>query len=98
MRGNNLKLLGVWIMVKDLPYVETSDSGIVLNAWGLQGDQARKQEWFKAEVVAVSDKLRDLKVGDHVIYDAYSGGYDIDWNGSEHFITKPSNVWAVLEQ
>lgn len=93
----SVNLINKWVMIKEHPIENLSKSGLVINPWGLKGDAGKSAEYFHGTVEAVSAKVPELKVGDHVIFDCYSGGYDVEIKGEEYFVTKPSNVWMVIE-
>ena len=91
-----VKLRNRWIMVKDLPLREEK-SGLVVDLGLHYGEKARKTELWRAEVIEVSPKFEEMiPKGSTVLYDAYSGGYNVDIDGVEHFVTKVENVQAVL--
>jgi hypothetical protein len=99
-----IKLFGTWVLLKELPTEEQHnwkrDDGSTVTFrtdFMRSGQKLRGDGPFEANVVAVSEKLPELKVGDKVLYDPYSGGYELKLHGEEYFITKHPNIWAVVE-
>jgi len=91
-----VKLRNRWVMVKDLPLREEK-SGLIVDLGLYYGEKARKTELWRAEVLEVSPQFENLiPKGSVVLYDAYSGGYNVDVDGAECFVTKVENVHAVL--
>lgn len=93
----SVQMIGKWVMIKEHPIENLSKGGIIINPYGIKGDAGKAAEYFHGTVESVSEKVPELKKGDHVIFDCYSGGYDVEMNGEEYFVTKPSNVWVVIE-
>lgn len=93
------KVLGIgkWVVIEDHSLVEETKSGLVTNLYGVKGDAGRKAEYFHGTVLWAGPKT-GVKRGDHVIYDAYNGGADLEANGRELFATHPQNVWGVVEE
>ena len=99
-----VRLFRNWVMVKELP---TEEKHIMTKADGTkvefvtdfmrEGAKLRSDGPFEAIVVAVSPLLPEIKQGDKVLYDPYSGGYALTIDFEEYFITKHPNIWAVVE-
>jgi chaperonin GroES len=91
-----IKPLADRVVVKALPFEETTRGGIVL-------PDTAKEKPQEGEVVAVGPgKLADdgqrvtpeVKVGDKVIYSKY-GGTEIKVDGDEYLILRESDILAV---
>lgn len=84
--------------MEDLPLREEKN-GLVLDLGLSYGNKARATELWRAKVIEVSEKFSHLApIGSTVLYDAYSGGYDIEDDGHKYFATKIENVHAVLDE
>lgn len=83
-------------MVKERTLTYETESGLIVNIYGVKGTAGKEAEYFTGDVIAVSDKVHNIKAGDVVLFDCYSGGYDLEIDEQEYFITKPNNIWAVV--
>jgi len=84
----NFKPLGERILVKMVEEPNTTASGIIIP------DNA-KEKPNRAEVVAASSEVEDVKVGDTVVYGKYSGT-EIVLDGSEYIVLDLSDVLGVI--
>jgi len=84
-----MKLLGTRIAVKVRILAPVSEGGIFLPP------SAQKKQ-LEADVVYVGDEVENIKTGDHVIVDLYSGT-EITVNGETLTILDEDNILAVVE-
>ena len=85
-----IKPLGERVLIKQTEQEEVTKSGIVL-PW-----TASKEKPIIGEVLAIGAKVEDIKVGDKVIFEKYSGTEVKD--GEENYlILEKDNVLAIVE-
>ncbi len=84
-----LRPLGKRVIIKRLEAEEKTASGIVLPS------QAKEKPQM-AEVVAVSNEVEDIKVGDKVVFKKYVGT-EVKVEGEELTICDIADVLAVVE-
>lgn len=92
----NVKPLGERVVIKKIETENVTKSGIVL-------PDSAKEESNIAEIVAISEELKNdsdkkfnLKVGDKVIYNKYSGS-EVEVDGEEIIVIKYQDLLAVIE-
>ena len=85
-----IKPLGKRILIKQIEQEEVTKSGIVLPG------TASKEKPIIGEVLAVGSKIVEVKVGDKVIFEKYSGTEVKDGEES-YLILEKDNVLAIVE-
>ena len=85
-----LKPLGKRVLIKQVEQEEVTKSGIVLPG------TASKEKPITGEVLAVGKEVEDVKVGDKVIFEKYSGTEVKDGDDS-FLILDIDNVLAITE-
>ena len=71
------------------------DSAPTKTASGLYLAKEAQEKPQTATVKAIGPKVEDIKVGDQIIYESYSGT-DIKHQGQDHVLVSESKVLAVL--
>lgn len=85
----NVKIMGDRVLVRNKDFNTALDSGIILN------NAADEYQW-QGEVLAVGDKVREVTVGDNVLFATHSiEGVTI--NGESLRIIQGKNLLGVLE-
>lgn len=85
-----IKPLGERVLIKQTEQEEVTKSGIVLPG------TASKEKSIIGEVLAIGAKVEDIKVGNKVIFEKYSGTEVKD--GEENYlILEKDNVLAIVE-
>lgn len=84
-----LRPLGKRVIIKRLEAEEKTASGIVLPS------QAKEKPQM-AEVIAVSNEVEDIKVGDKVVFKKYVGT-EIKMDGDEVTICEIADILAIVE-
>jgi chaperonin 10 Kd subunit len=85
-----IKPLGKRVLIKQVEQEEVTKSGIVLPG------TASKEKPITGEVLAVGKEVEDVKAGDKVIFEKYSGTEVKDGDGS-FLILDIDNVLAITE-
>ena len=85
-----IKPLGERVLIKQTEQEEVTKSGIVLPG------TASKEKPIIGEVLAVGPKIEEVKVGDKVIFEKYSGTEVKDGEES-YLILEKDNVLAIVE-
>ncbi len=85
-----IKPLGKRVLIKQVEQEEVTKSGIVLPG------TASKEKPITGEVLAVGKEVEDVKVGDKVIFEKYSGTEVKDGDDS-FLILDIDNVLAITE-
>ena len=85
-----IKPLGKRVLIKQVEQEEVTKSGIVLPG------TASKEKPITGEVLAVGKEVEDVKVGDKVIFEKYSGTEVKDRDDS-FLILDIDNVLAITE-
>ena len=85
-----IKPLGKRVLIKQVEQEEVTKSGIVLPG------TASKEKPIIGEVLAVGSKIEEVKVGDKVIFEKYSGTEVKDGDDS-FLILDIDNVLAITE-
>jgi len=84
----NFKPLGERLLVKSVEESNTTASGIIIP------DNA-KEKPNRAEVIAVASEVKDVNVGDTVVYGKYSGT-ELALDGSNYIVLELSDVLGVI--
>jgi chaperonin GroES len=92
IRRVNMKIrpLGERVLIKQTKQEETTKSGIVLP------DTASKEKPIIGEVTAVGEAIKEIKIGDKVIYEKYAGT-EVKDNDEVYLLLEEKNVLAVVE-
>ena len=85
-----IKPLGKRVLIKQVEQEEVTKSGIVLPG------TASKEKPITGEVLAVGKEIEDVKAGDKVIFEKYSGTEVKDGDNS-FLILDIDNVLAITE-
>ena len=85
-----IKPLGKRILIKQTQQEEVTKSGIVLPG------TASKEKPIIGEVLAVGRKIEEVKVGDKVIFEKYSGT-EVKEGEETYLILEKDNVLAIVE-
>ena len=85
-----IKPLGERVLIKQTEQEEVTKSGIVLPG------TVSKEKPIIGEVLAVGSKIEEVKVGDKVIFEKYSGTEVKDGEES-YLILEKDNVLAIVE-
>ena len=85
-----IKPLGKRILIKQTQQEEVTKSGIVLPG------TASKEKPIIGEVLAVGRKIEEVKVGDKVIFEKYSGT-EIKDGEESYLILEKDNVLAIVQ-
>lgn len=83
-----IKPIGKRVVLKEIEASDTTTSGLVL--------AGQKEEHQMAEVIAVSDKVKYLEVGQTVYYKKYAGT-KVKYENQEYLIIETDNVIAIVE-
>ncbi|MBD3797886.1 MAG: co-chaperone GroES [Campylobacterales bacterium] len=84
----NFKPLGERILVKSVEESNTTASGIIIP------DNA-KEKPNRAEVIALSDEVKTVEVGNTVVYGKYSGT-SIALEGQDYIVLELADVLGVI--
>ena len=84
----NFKPLGERVLVQAVVEEKKTASGIIIP------DNA-KEKPNKAEVVAVSDELTTIKVGDNVVFGKYAGT-EIAIDGTSYLVLDKKDILGIL--
>ncbi len=83
----NIKPIGKRVLLKELEAEETTKSGLVL--------AGQKDEPQMAEVLAISEKVKNLNVGDKVFFKKYAGT-KVKYEREEYIIIEVEDVIAQV--
>ena len=85
-----IKPLGERVLIKQTEQEEVTKSGIVLPG------TASKEKPIIGEVLAIEAKVEDIKVGNKVIFEKYSGT-EIKDGEESYLILEKDNVLAIVQ-
>ncbi len=85
-----IKPLGERILIQEVKQEEVTKSGIVLPG------TASKEKPIIGEVLAVGDEVSEVKVGEKVIYEKYTGT-EVKDGDVEYLLIDMKNVLAIVE-
>lgn len=85
-----IRPLGERVLIKQTKQEETTKSGIVLP------DTASKAKPIIGEVTAIGEAIKEIKIGDKVIYEKYAGT-EVKDNDDVYLLLEVKNVLAVVE-
>lgn len=83
-----IRPLGERVVLKPVEVEEKTKSGLIL-----AGDKEKPEV---AEVVAIGDEVKALKVGENVFYKKYSGT-EVKYENQEYILIAEEDVLAVVE-
>ena len=76
------------ILVKRVEEEEKTSSGIII-------PDSAKEKPSVAEVIAVSDTIKEVKTGDRVVFSKY-GGTEISLDGTDYLVLEVDNILGVI--
>ena len=79
------------VIVDPIQKPTETESGIFVGKANIEGSK------LKGIVVSVGDQVRDVKVGDKIIYDNFTGN-PLEYKGKKYTIMYEGEVLAVYEQ
>lgn len=82
--------------LKDRVVIKYSEEEAEKTAGGLYVPDVAKEKPQKGTVEAVGSEVKELKAGNQVLFDKYSGS-KIKLNGTEYLIVKEEDVLGVIE-
>lgn len=82
--------------LKDRVVVKYSDEEIEKTAGGIYVPDVAKEKPQKGNVVAVGSEVKEVKEGNVVLFDKYSGS-KIKINDVEHLIIKEEDILGIIE-
>ena len=85
-----IRPLGERVLIKQTKQEETTKSGIVLP------DTASKEKPIIGEVTAIGEAIKEIKIGDKVIYEKYAGT-EVKDNDDVYLLLEVKNVLAIVE-
>ena len=85
-----IRPLGERVLIKQTKQEETTKSGVVLP------DTASKEKPIIGEVTAIGEAIKEIKIGDKVIYEKYAGT-EVKDNDDVYLLLEVKNVLAVVE-
>ena len=85
-----IRPLGERVLIKQTKQEEVTKSGIVLP------DTVSKEKPIIGEVTAVGKSIKEIKVGEKVIYEKYAGT-EVKDNDETYLLLKKKNVLAIVE-
>ena len=85
-----IRPLGERVLIKQTKQEEVTKSGIVLP------DTVSKEKPIIGEVTAVGKSIKEIKVGDKVIYEKYAGT-EVKDNDVTYLLLEEKNVLAIVE-
>ena len=85
-----IRPLGERVLIKQTKQEETTKSGIVLP------DTASKEKPIIGEVTAIGEAIKEIQLGDKVIYEKYAGT-EVKDNDDVYLLLEVKNVLAVVE-
>jgi chaperonin GroES len=81
--------------LKDRVFIAYTED-IEKTAGGIYVPDTAKEKPQKGKVEAVGSEVEEVKVGDEVMFDRYSGS-KVKLNGSEHLIIKEEDILGIVE-
>jgi chaperonin GroES len=88
--GNmNFQPLGKRILVERLDEATTTSTGIII-------PDSAKEKPSEAKVVAVSDEVKNVAIGDKVIFSKYSGN-EVTLEGAEYLILEIDDIFGIVK-
>ena len=84
----NFQPLGKRVLVKRVEEATTTVSGIIIP------DNA-KEKPSRGEVVAASKKVKDLEVGDQVLFGKYAGN-EVSFDGTKYIVLEVEDIFGII--
>lgn len=85
-----IRPLGERVLIKQTKQEEVTKSGIVLP------DTVSKEKPIIGEVAAIGEAIKEIKIGDKVIYEKYAGT-EVKDNDEVYLLLEEKNVLAIVE-
>ncbi len=85
----NFQPLGNRVLVERLADVTTTASGIIIP------DNA-KEKPSHGQIVAISEEVEDINVGDTVVFGKYSGN-ELSLDGKEYLILEADELFGIMK-
>lgn len=85
-----IKPLGKRVLIQEVKQEEVTKSGIVLPG------TVSKEKPITGEILAVGDEVSEVKVGEKVIYEKYTGT-EVKDGDVEYLLIDMKNVLAIVE-
>jgi chaperonin GroES len=82
--------------LKDRVVVKYSDEEVERTAGGIYVPDVAKEKPQKGTVDAVGSEVKEVKVGDTVLFDKYSGS-KVKVNDTEYLIVKEEDLLGIIE-
>ena len=82
--------------LKDRVVVRYSEEEVEKTAGGIYVPDVAKEKPQKGSVVAVGSEVKEVKAGNTVLFDKYSGS-KIKINDVEHLIIKEEDILGIIE-
>ena len=82
--------------LKDRVFVSYSEE-LDKTASGLYIPDSAKQKPQRGKVAAIGSEVKEVKVGDTVLFDKYSGS-KVEVNDVEHLIIKEEDILGIIEE
>ncbi len=86
----NFQPLNKLVLVEPKEVVNKTAGGIIIP------DNAEKQKPTTATVLAVGEKVSTVKVGDNVVFTAYSGN-EIELDGNKYTVLEQKEILGVIK-
>jgi len=86
----NFQPLGNRVLVQIPKEKKQTDSGIFLP------DSSTKEAPIKATVVAISDEIKNVNIGQTVVYAKYSGT-DLNIDGVDYLVLEDKDIMGILK-
>jgi chaperonin GroES len=84
----NFKPLGKRVLVKRVEETNTTSSGIIIP------DNA-KEKPSRANIMAVSSEVKELKKGDEVVFGKYSGN-EVSIDGAVYIVLDTDDIFGII--
>lgn len=81
--------------LKDRVFVSYSEEG-EKTAGGLYIPDSAKEKPQKGKIEAVGSEVKEVKVGDTVLFDKYSGS-KVNMDGTDYLIVKEEDILGIVE-
>lgn len=81
--------------LKDRVFVSYSDD-VEKTAGGIYVPDTAKEKPQKGKVEAVGSEVKDVKIGDTIFFDRYSGS-KVNMNNKEYLIIKEEDILGIIE-
>ncbi len=82
--------------LKDRVVVKYSDEEVEKTSGGIYVPDVAKEKPQKGTIEAVGSEVKELKTGDAVLFDKYSGS-KVKLNDTEYLIVKEEDILGIIE-